>query len=173
MKESDVKKKFDAAVQAFSKRLQESYGDIYLAALRDAVKDLQESGINIALDVRLRKNGSPVARAETPIANATTEVEGYKLEWILVSIYNKSNLIAHDATGAVADFEAERKSWGGPWTPPATIGAVSLKDAIMNVIVDNLVQGKAAALYSVPSSGITGTLDKKPLAAPTLTKPAP
>ncbi len=172
MKEHDIKKKFDAAAQAFSKRLQESYGDIYLAALRDAVKDLQEVGVNIALDVRPRKNGSSLARAETAIVNATTEADGCKLEWILVATYNKSNFIAYDETGAVADFEAERKSWSGPWSPPATIGAVSLKDAIMNVIADNLVQAKAAALYSVPSSGITGTLDKKPLAAPALPRPA-
>lgn len=172
MKESSVKKKFDTAAEGFAKRLADSYGDVYLASLRDAVKDLQEAGVNVALDVRLRNNGSLITRAGNAVVNATTEVEGYRLEWILTATYSKANFIAYDQSGAVADFEAERRSWSAPWSPPATIGAVSLKDAMMNLIVDNLVQAKAAAAFSVPSTGITGKLDKKTIAPPKLGNPA-
>ena len=168
MKESDIKTKFDAASAAFAKRLEETYASTYLAALRDAVKELQEGGMNIALETRLRKNGSAVVRSEVPVANATTVADGDALEWIILSTYNKSNLIGYDASGPVTNFESARESWTGPWPPPPTIGAVSLKDAIMNVIIDHLAQAKAAAEFSVPATGITGTLQKKPLAAPKL-----
>lgn len=173
MKESEIKTKFDAASQAFAKRLDDTYAATYLAALRDAVKALQEGGMNIALETRLRKNGSGVARSEIPVANATTVADGYALEWIILSTYNKANLIAHDASGQVTNFESARESWTGPWPPPPTIGAVSLKDAIMDVIIDNLAQAKSAAAFSVPATGISGTLDKKPLAAPKLGSAAP
>lgn len=173
MKESEIKKKFDAASAAFAARLDESYAKIFLTALRDAVKELQESGMNISLDVRLRKNGSAVQRSEIPVANATTIAEGDTLEWIILGGYNKSNLIAHDGSGAVIDFEAERRSWSGPWNAPATPGAVSLKDAIMNAVIDHAAQARMIAEFGVPSSGITGTLDKKPLAAPKLGSAAP
>ena len=169
MKESDIKKKFDSASAAFDQRLAESYAKTYLEALRDAVKDLQESGMNISLEVRLRNNGSPLHVRDAPLANATTIADGYKLEWVVaLTSYKKSQLIAFDGTGPVADFTSERSTWTGPWPAPATDGGVPLKDAIMNVIIYNLAQAKAAAAYSVPATGISGTLDKKPLAAPKL-----
>lgn len=174
MKESNIKKKFDAAAAAFHQRLEESYAKTYLVALRDAVKDLQEGGMNISLDVRLRRNGSPLPRSDVPFANATTVVDGYKLEWIaLLTSYKKSQLIAFDETGPVADLTTERGTWTGPWPAPATYGAVSLKEAVMNIIVEQLAQAKAAAAFSVPSSGISGTLDKKPIAAPKLGSATP
>ncbi len=168
MKESEIKTKFDAASQAFAKRLEETYAATYLAALQGAVKELQEGGMNISLETRLRKNGSAVARSETPVANATTVADGYALEWIILSTYNKATLIANDASGPVTSFESARDNWTGPWPPPPTNGAVPLKDAVMNAIIEHLAQAKAAAAYSVPATGITGTLDKKPLAVPML-----
>lgn len=169
MKESDIKKKFDSASAAFDQRMTESYAKTYLEALRDAVKDLQEGGMNISLEVRLRTNGSPRQVRESPLANATTIADGYKLEWVVaLTSYKKSQLGAFDDTGMVADFTSERSTWTGPWPAPATDGGVPLKDAIMNVIIYNLAQAKAAAAYSVPATGISGTLDKKPLAAPKL-----
>ncbi len=173
MKESEIKTKFDAASQAFAKRLDDTYASTYLAALRDAVKELQESGMNISLEVRLRKNGSPVIRSEIPVANATTTADGDTLQWIIIGGYNKASLIAHDASSPVVDFEAERKSWSGPWNPPATPGAVALKDAIMNALIDHAAQSKAVAEFSVPATGVTGTLDKKPIAAPKLGSATP
>ncbi len=168
MKESEIKTKFDAASQAFAKRLEETYASAYLTALRDAVKELQESGMNISLETRLRKNGSAVVRNEIPVVNATTVADGQALEWIVLSTYNKANLIASDASGQVTNFESLRESWTGPWPPPPTNGAVSLKDAIMNVIIDHLAQAQAASAFSVPATGISGRLDKKPLPAPKL-----
>lgn len=168
MKESDIKTKFDVASQAFAKRLEDTYAGTYLTALRDAVKELQEGGMNIALETRLRKNGSPAFVTEIPVANATTTADGYTLEWLVLGGYNKAQLIVIDASGRIADFESERKSWTGPWPAPPTNGAVSLKDALMNIIIDNLAQAKAAAAFSVPATGISGTLDKKPIAAPKL-----
>ncbi|MBL8713851.1 MAG: hypothetical protein JNM12_13210 [Alphaproteobacteria bacterium] len=168
MKESEIKTKFDAASQAFAKRLEDTYAGTYLAALQGAVKELQEGGMNISLETRLRKNGSAVPRADVPVVNATTVVDGHALEWIILSTFNKSSLIAYDAGGQVTNFESERKSWTGPWSAPPTDGAVSLKDAIMTVIIENFAQAKAAAAFSVPATGISGTLDKKPIAPPKL-----
>lgn len=173
MKESDIKKKFDAFSAAYAARLDDSYAKIFLTALQDAVKELQESGMNISLDVRLRKNGSPVQRSEMPVANATTVADGDTLEWFILGGYNKSNLIAHDASGTVIDFEAERRSWSGPWNAPATPGAVPLKDAIVNAIIDHAAQARAIAEFSVPATGVTGTLGKKNIAAPKLGTPSP
>jgi hypothetical protein len=168
MKESEIKTKFDAASQAFAKRLEDTYAATYLTALRDAVKELQEGGMNISLETRLRRNGSPAYRTEIPVANATTVVDGDALEWIILSTYNKANLIASDATGQVTNFESERDNWTRPWPLPPTNGAVQLKVAVMDAIIEHLAQSKAAAAFSVPATGITGTLDKKPIAAPKL-----
>lgn len=163
--------KFDAAAAAFDRRLEESYAKTYLVALRDAVKDLQSGGMNISLEVRPRGNGVLPARADAPIASATTVAEGYKLEWVaLMTNYKKSQLIAYDGPEAVAEFFSERSTWSGPWPAPATHGAVPLKDAVMNVIIQNLAQAKTAAAYGVPAAG-DAALGKKPIAPPKLRTP--
>ncbi len=175
MKESDIKTKFDTFAGLHRQSLEERHSRLYLEALRDAVA-LQESGMNVSLEVRPRREGlsAPVDNARTTIANATTIANGQRLDWVHAHNYQESTLHAYLAGSEVALFTSQRQhKWSGPWQPPATIDAVSLKDAVMSVIVNAVAEKNVLAEYNVPATGITAMLDKKMIAAPLLTKPAP
>ncbi len=176
MKESDLKTKFDTFAGLHRQSLEDHNSRLYLEALRDAVRGLQESGMNVSLEVRPRREGivAPSDGARTTIANATTIADGQRLDWVHAHNYQESTLHAYLAGSEVAVFTSEREhKWSGPWQPPATIAAASLKDAVMNVIVNATAEKKVLADYNVPATGITGMLDKKAIATPLLTKPAP